>query len=54
MSVTECCIFFHGKTAVLSHGLTKEQVVPPREIDRALERKMKFESDPERHTLEEK
>ncbi|PYV85490.1 MAG: hypothetical protein DMG05_22545 [Acidobacteria bacterium] len=46
--------FFHGKTAVLSHGLTKEQVVPPREIDRALERKRKFESDPERHTLEEK
>jgi phage-related protein len=46
--------FFHGRIAVLSHGLTKEQVVPPREIDRALERKRKFESDPERHTLEEK
>ena len=47
--------FFHGKTAVvLSHGLTKERIVPPREIDRALERKRKFELDPKRHTLEEK
>ncbi len=47
--------FFHGKTAaVLSHGLMKEGIVPPREVDRALERKRKFESDPKRHTLEEK
>jgi phage-related protein len=47
--------FFHGKTAaVLSHGLTKERVVPPAEIDRALERKRKFELDAKRHTLEER
>lgn len=47
--------FFHGKTtAVLSHGLTKEQLVPPKDIDHALERKRKFESHPERHTLEGK
>ncbi len=43
--------FFHGKTAVvLSHGLTKEQIIPPKEINRAVERKMKYESDPKRHT----
>ena len=47
--------FFHGKAmAVLSHGLTKERAVPPKEIDRAVERKKKFESDPKRHTLEQR
>jgi len=47
--------FFHGiKAVVLSHGLTKGQIVPPKEIDRAVERKKKYESDPKRHTWEEK
>jgi phage-related protein len=47
--------FFHGKiAAVLSHGLTKEGVVPPAEIDRALGRKRKFELDAKRPTLEER
>lgn len=46
--------FFHGRTAaVLSHGLVKERAVPPKEIDRAVERKRKFEADPKRHTHEE-
>lgn len=46
--------FFHGNVAaVLSHGLIKEQIVPPKEIDRAVERKKKFESDPKRHTHQE-
>lgn len=46
--------FFHGKTvAVLAHGLMKERVVPPKEIDRAIERKKKFEANPKRHTHEE-
>jgi hypothetical protein len=45
--------FFHGNVAaVLSHGLMKERVVPPREINWALERKKKFEEDPERHTYQ--
>ncbi len=45
--------FFHGKiVAVVSHGLTKERRVPPREIDQAIERKSKFEADPERHTFQ--
>ena len=46
--------FFHGKAvAVVSHGLTKERAVPPNEIDRAVERKRKFEAAPARHTHEE-
>ncbi|MDO8518879.1 MAG: type II toxin-antitoxin system RelE/ParE family toxin [Deltaproteobacteria bacterium] len=46
--------FFHGKCAVaLSHGVIKERVVPPKDIDRAVERKKKFERDPKRHTHQE-
>ncbi len=44
--------FFHGHHAVvISHGLVKERVVPTKEIDRAIERKKRFESDPEVHTF---
>ena len=43
--------FFHGKqVAVLSQGLTKEDVVPATEINRALARKRLFESDSEKHS----
>lgn len=46
--------FFHGRaTAVLSHGVVKEDQVPPNEIDRAAERKRQFDRDPTRHTLAE-
>jgi len=46
--------FFHGRTAaVLSHGLVKEAAVPPKEIEKALERKRKFEKNPKAHTHEE-
>jgi phage-related protein len=46
--------FFHGRTAaVVSHGLVKERAVPSREIDRAIERKKKFEKDPGKHTYRE-
>ena len=42
--------FFHGNQAVvLSHGLAKEQVVPPLDIDRAVVRKRHFEKDPAGH-----
>ena len=45
--------FFHGDTAaVVSHGIVKERVVPPREIDEAIARKRNFVQDPERHTYE--
>ena len=44
--------FFHGKAvAVVSHGIVKEQQVPPKEIDRAVERKKKFMAGPRRHTF---
>ncbi len=46
--------FFHGNTAaVLAHGIIKESAVPPKEIDVAIERKKKFESNPKKHTFEE-
>src|SRR3970282_537117 len=46
--------FFHGNVAaVLLHGLTKEREVPPKEIEKALERKGKFEAHPKRHTHQE-
>src|SRR5437764_2340710 len=32
--------FFHGRiAAVVSHGIVKEQAIPPKEIDRAVHRK---------------
>jgi phage-related protein len=46
--------FFHGKVAaVVSHGLVKEQKVPPKEIDLAVRRKQQFEKAPRPHTYEE-
>jgi hypothetical protein len=43
--------FFHGRTAsIVSHGTVKARRVPPREIDRAIDRKEKFEKDPETHS----
>lgn len=46
--------FLHGRcTAVLVHGLTKEDVVPDQDIERALRRKRAFESCPERHVHQE-
>jgi phage-related protein len=46
--------FFHGTVAaVVSHGIVKEREVPPKEIDRAIQRKSRFEVNPRRHTYEE-
>ena len=46
--------FFHGRdTAVLCDGLTKERIVPARDIDLAIRRKHTFEKDPESHTCRE-
>jgi hypothetical protein len=43
--------FFHGTVAaVLSHGLTKEDQVPPKEIDHAITRKGAFERNPIAHS----
>jgi phage-related protein len=47
--------FFHGNVAaVVSHGLAKEDTVPPREIEHAIERRNRFLKDPASHTLEER
>jgi len=44
--------FFHGSAAVVvSHGLVKEQAVPPAEIDRAIRRRQMFEAGPDAHTF---
>jgi len=43
--------FFTGKNvAVLSQGITKEGAVPDVAINRAIERKERFEADPKAHT----
>jgi phage-related protein len=45
--------FFYGNlTAVVSHGLTKERRIPPREIEIAIERRQKFTRNPQQHTQE--
>jgi phage-related protein len=43
--------FFHGRNiVVLCHGLKKTDVVPLKEIEKAIERKNNFELNPEKHT----
>ena len=43
--------FFHSSTAaVLAHGIVKKRRVAPREIDRAILRKRKFDQNPKWHT----
>ena len=45
--------FFHGRiAAVVSHGIVKERTVSSREIDRAIERRTRFEGEPKRYTAE--
>ena len=44
--------FFHDGCAILFDGLTKEDVVPPSDIDRAIEGNRKFANDPKKHTYE--
>lgn len=42
--------FFHEQNLIiLTHGLIKEKKVPAMEIDRALEWKKRFETNPDRH-----
>jgi len=45
--------FFHGRiAAVVSHGIMKQQAeVPPKEIEKAVQRKALFEAHPQRHTF---
>lgn len=42
--------FFHGRSAaIVAHGLTKEREVPRADIARAIDRRAKYEADPEAH-----
>ena len=46
--------FFYGRNVViLAHGLTKESEVPEAEIERAIHKKMAFQSNPKDHTYKE-
>jgi phage-related protein len=46
--------FFHGQNvAMLTHALTKEDKVPKGEIERALQRKARFELNPSAHSFQE-
>lgn len=46
--------FFHGRNvAILAHSMTKEELIPAAEIERARKRKQRFELQPEDHTYEE-
>jgi phage-related protein len=45
--------FFHDQKAVITHGLVKEQDVPPGEIDLAIRRRTKYQNDPKKHTYSE-
>ena len=45
--------FFHGRqVAILAHSLTKDETIPVADIERAVQRKRLFESNPRRHTYE--
>lgn len=42
--------FYHGKDiAIVAHGLTKEQAVPDTDMERAIERRRRYEQDPSKH-----
>ncbi len=53
-TVNDRLLYFFDKNvyAVVSHGFTKDRQVPPREIEKAIERKQKFQQKPEQHTQE--
>jgi phage-related protein len=46
--------FFHGRiAAVVAHGIVKEQRIADRDIEVAIQRKLRFESAPLKHTRRE-
>ena len=46
--------FFHNEVAVLPHGIKKQGAkVPPKEIDRAIRFRERYQPDPAGHTHEE-
>jgi putative component of toxin-antitoxin plasmid stabilization module len=46
--------FFHGKDCVIiSHGITKEDQVPNKEIDKAVKNKERYQQNTDKHTYTE-
>jgi hypothetical protein len=46
--------FFHGRNiAILAHAITKEDRIPPNDLQRAIDRKALFQHDPKKHTYEQ-
>ncbi len=45
--------FFHKQQAVMTHGITKEDNVPDKQIDLAINRMCRFKSNPDLHTHKE-
>jgi hypothetical protein len=45
--------FYKDIAAVVSHGLVKEKIVPPKEIELAVERMNKFYENPKAHSYTE-
>lgn len=46
--------FYHGRNAViLAHALTKEGAVPARDVERAIERKKRYEQNPGKYRASE-
>jgi putative component of toxin-antitoxin plasmid stabilization module len=41
--------FFHQRTAVIAHGCTKEREVDDRDIERAIDRRSRYERNPKVH-----
>jgi phage-related protein len=42
--------FYHGRNVcILAHGITKEKEVPSVDVERAIRRKLQYESDPSKH-----
>ncbi len=45
--------FYQGRAVVISHGLVKKiRKIAPQDIERAVERKSEFKSDPEVHSFQ--
>ncbi len=46
--------FFHGRNvAILAHALTKEDKVPDADLERAIQRRRLYESNPQKYTYHE-
>lgn len=44
--------FYENQVVVLTHGFKKEKEIPSKEIDRAVDLKKRFESNPQTHTFQ--